>query len=179
MTSSISRSAPTSPDRDILPGPKHIILPKYLASEHIWCEWCECHPCRNIEFEDDVLSSDSFDNICMTIGTKYFNNLHSEEPKTSKEFSPKQYIKKIRFWCYERYAKHFGLPWGRGQDAQLPPCLEAKIRMTFRQPAKDLEQWIKEPFLYQLRGLTSTYDPYGLVTGDNSRTILGKRKTEE
>ena len=60
---------------------------------------------------------------------------------------------------------------GRGQDAQLPQYIKAKIRMTFRQPAKDLDQWIPKAFAYQLRGLCSNSDPYG----DASSTILGKR----
>ena len=102
---------------------------------------------------------------------KYHAHLHSNVPLITYKWTPKRYISKIRSWCYERYAKHFGLPWGNGQDAQLPRCITAKIRMIFRKPAKDIDEWIREPFFYQLRGLNSTLDPYGDATG----TVLGKR----
>ena len=113
------------------------------------------------------------------IGKKYHANLHSDVPLVTQDWTPKRYISKIRFWCYERYAKHVSLPWGKGQDAHLPRCIKAKIRMTFRQPARDtfrqpardIDEWIREPFIYQLHGLSSTLVPYGDATG----TVLGKR----
>ena len=120
MTSSQPTSVPGSPDRKHLPGCEHIILPKYIASEHIWRKWCNCFPCRNILFEDQVMVSDDYESFCSMIGKKYHANLHSDVPLITHDWTPKRYISKIRSWCYERYAKHFGLPWGKGQDAQLP-----------------------------------------------------------
>ena len=97
MTSSKPSSDPVSPDRETLPGPRHIILPKYIASEHIWCEWCDCFPCRNIAFEDRVMVGDDYEKFCLTIGRKYYDNLHSDSPLTTHDWTPKRYISKIRF----------------------------------------------------------------------------------
>ena len=159
MSSFSPSVVPPSPGGDLLPRSKHIILPKYVASNHIWCEWCDCQPCRNIEFKDQVMVSDAYDDFVWWLEEK-FTTIYIAKYWTPLTIECKSVISaKISCWCYERYAKHFSLPWGRGQNAQLPWCLKVKIRMTFRQPAKDLDQLIQEPFLYQLRNLSSTSDP--------------------
>ena len=153
------------------PRDKRHTLTKYYGFEKMWCEWCDCNPCRNIKFEEEVMDSDECEVFCHAMWKKYFDNLKSDNPCKTIDWTPKRYISKIRFWHYERYAKFYGLAWGYGQDAQLPRCIKAKIRMTFRQPAQTIHDWIQQPYLYQVRSDNPNPDPFGTP----GNFILGKR----
>ena len=155
-------------------GPKNIILPKVCGSEKMWCEWCEKDICRNVEYEEVIMESDVCRVFMEGTGIKYHANLKADVPSAHKDLSPKRYVQKVRFWHYERYAKHYGLPWGGGNFSILPQCFKAKIRMTFRQPAKNLSEWVKEPFLYRMTNNPATYNPIG----ETSKNVLGKRSLE-
>ena len=174
MSPSPSKPIPSSPS---LPrSPPHILLAKHQGNEKMWCEWCNSNPCRNIEYEEEVMGSFSYLVFLRSTWDKYNSNLRSEVPDDCYDLSPKRFVQKIRFWNYERYANHFSLPWGKGDYSVLPRCIKSKLRMTFRQPARDLSEWVKEPFLYSSQDRVVLESE--LVTGDNSRTILGKRKTD-
>ena len=155
-------------------GPKHILLPKYSGNERMWCEWCEKDLCANLEYEDTVMECECYSSFMNDLNLSYFENLKAKCPSADKELTPKRYVQKIRFWHYKRYAHMNGFPWGHGNYSELLNCFLAKIRMTFRQPAKNLTLWIKEPFLYSISDDSDAYDPVGVP----STTVLGKRNAE-
>ena len=69
----------------------------------------------------------------------------------------------------------FGYAWGKGQYSEIPECFTAKMRMTIRQPAENLTEWVKKPMLYLITdGITSNH-AIDLTT----RTVLGKRVPNE
>ena len=176
-----THSRPVSPanssllTQDNIPTvPKHILLPKYSGHERMWCEWCEKDSCANLEYEDAVMECEEYISFMNDLNLVYFTNLKAKCPSDDKDLSPKRYVQKIRFWHYKRYAFMSGLSWGHGNYSDLPNCFLAKIRMTFRQPAKNLTQWVKEPFLYSISDDTDIYDP-----GVPSKTVLGKRQLDQ
>ena len=155
-------------------GPKHLISPKVCGNEKMWCEWCEKDICDNVGYEEDVMESDGYSTFLERLAYKYDQNLKAEVPSNDKELTLKRYVQKVRFWHYKHYAKLYGLPWGGGNYSVLLRCFEAKIKMTFRQPAKDFAQCLKEPFLYLISDVATTYNPIGVP----SRTVLDKRQEE-
>ena len=146
-------SKPVLPSGDLSHMDNHIFgrrdysgdkfLSKACGIEGIWCEWCKEKPCNNIEYDDHVMQDDTYATFLEEIDTKYLDNLSAAVPTDSEAFSPKAYIKKIRFWHYKKYSEQFGFAWGGGQYSEIPKCFTAKIRMTFRQPAEDFKNGLR------------------------------------
>ena len=105
------------------------------------------------------------------VSKKFHTHLISEVTSDDVLLTPLKYVQKFRFWHYETYCKLFGYTWGKGQYSEIPECFTAKMRMTFRQPAENLTEWVKKPMLYLITdGVTSNH-AIDLTTG----TVLGKR----
>ena len=159
------------PDR----WPKDLMFHKHTVREEMWCEWCKNNPCNNIEYENTVMDSAGYISFLGRVSKKYHTNLIAEEPSDDVDLSPKKYVQKLRFWHYEHYSKLFGFAWGNGHYSEIPECFTAKMRMSIRQPAENLTEWVKKPMLYLITdGFTSTH-AIDLTT----RTVLGKRVTDE
>ena len=155
-------------------GLKHLILPKVFGNEKMWFERCEQDIYWNVGYEENVMEFDGYSTFLERLAYKYDQNLKAEVPSNAKQLTPKRYVQKVRFWHYKHYARLYGLPWGGGNYSVLPRCFEAKIKTTFRQPAKDLARWLKEPFPYLITDGENTYDPID----EPSRNMLGKRNLE-
>ena len=120
------------------------------------------------------MNSAGYNSFLGRVSKKYHDNLISEVPSDNDQLTPLRYVKKIRFWNYEHYAKLVGYTWGRGEYSEIPECFLAKMRMTYRKPAKNLTEWVKQPMLYLITdGATSTH-AIDLTTN----TVLGKRSKE-
>ena len=155
------------PDR----WPTDLTFQKHASNEKMWCEWCQCDICHNIEYEVTVMNSAGYISFLGRVSKKFHTNLISENPSDDVLLSPKKYVQKIRFWHYEHYAELFGFAWGKGQYSEIPECFTAKMRMTFRQPAKNLTEWVKKPMLYLIMDDETSKHAIDLTTG----TVLGKR----
>ena len=168
-------SPPPMDNRSNQPPPTctEVSFPKSCGNENMWCEWCKQDQCNNVEYDKEVIQDECYATFLGEIDTEYLSNLTRLTPVDNYEYSPERYIKRIRFWHYKNYAEQFGFAWGGGHDSELPLCLTSKIRMTFRQPATDFDQWVKEPRIYMFPRSAQT------ITDDTNvldNIILGKRK---
>ena len=151
--------------------PTDLIISNHAVNERMWCEWCECEQCHNIEYTETVMNSAGYISFLEQVSKQFHNNLISEVPSDDVELTPKRYVQRIRFWNYETYCKLFGYAWGRGEYSEIPECFLSKMRMTYRKPAKNLTEWVKHPMLYLITdGATRTH-AIDLTSG----TGLGKR----
>ena len=155
------------PDR----WPMDLTFKKNAVNEKMWCEWCQCEQCNNMEYEVTVMNSAGYIAFLGRVSKKFHNNLISDVPSDDVLLTPLKYVQKICFLHYEHYAKLFGYAWGGGQYSEIPECFTAKMRMTFRQPAKNLTEWVKKPMLYLITDGATCNHAIDLTTG----TVLGKR----
>ena len=135
----------------------------------MWWEWCECGQCRNVEYEECQMDLAEHIAFLGRVSKKYRKNLTAEVPSEDYDLSPVRYVKKIRYWHYENYAKYFGYAQGGDHYSEIPECFKAKMRMTFRQPAENLAEWVKKTFLYLIMDGVNTNQAIGLTSG----TVLG------
>ena len=113
-----------------------------------YCEFCYETPCRNSQFYQNQLCSDSFGVFLSNKESEYEENLDLDSRESIA--SPSRYAKEIRFQCYKLYAQVLGLPWGKSIQEDLPHCFVGMIRLLFLAPGKNLQVCKKEINYYFL-----------------------------
>ena len=76
------------PDR----WPTSLTFEKHAVNEKMCCKWCQCNPCRNIEYEVTVMDSAGYISFLKRVSKKFHTNLISEEPSDDVQLSPKKYV---------------------------------------------------------------------------------------
>ena len=151
-----------------------VVVYKPYQSGGYW-KFCYETPCRNSQFYQNQLCSDSFGVFLSDKESEYEESLDLDP--CDNIASPSRYAKQIRFQCYKLYAQVLGLPWGKSIQKDLPHCFVGMIRLLFRAPAKNSQVWKKERNYYFLTLNRELVLKVNKLSSDSGSDENGKKRT--